>query len=111
MIYSGSILLRYGWQATALATFLSAFSVLVVAFAWPQLKQPDPARRSTLVLILSMVLAIGLVSTYPLLTANDMGGQFRWIGVATSVTAAIPLALLLWHRSPHGNNTSPELGV
>ncbi len=97
--YSGSIPLVHGLEVAALSAFLSAWSGLVIAFAWPQLRQPDPARRSTLVLILSASMAIGLASTYPLVTANDMASGMRWLGAAAAATAAVPLALILWRRS------------
>ena len=99
IVASVVILLQGEWTTTALAAFLAAMSALVVAFAWPQLRRTDPARRSVLVVVLSAILAVGLASSYALLTANDVGDAYQWIGVAAAATAAIPLAMLLWRHS------------
>jgi hypothetical protein len=90
-----------GWFETLMAAFVVAASTLAVWYAWPQLNRPDPACRSTLVLLLYVMLVVGMFVSLFLLADDDVSfGTWRWVGPAALLSAGVPLIMLKWLDLP-----------
>lgn len=63
---------------------------LAVWFASLQLDTPDPSRRSTLVLLLFVMLVVGVFVSVFLLAYDDISsGSWRWVGPAALLSAGL----------------------